>query len=100
MITPETSVWRVVLLREFELNDQQLRQIQQPTLIVASGRDKVLPSLDEAERLSYLLPHAQIHILPDSGHACLLEADVNLYEILRASHVLPQAKSVAESAES
>jgi pimeloyl-ACP methyl ester carboxylesterase len=97
LMTQETSAWRVVLLREFEMSDDQLSQIHIPTLIIASGRDNVLPSVGEADRLCYLLPHAHKYVLPDSGHACLLEADVNLYEILQTNQLLPQAPSVIEN---
>lgn len=94
MMTQETSMWRVALLREFRLSDVQLQQIKQPTLIVASGRDCILPSVDEANWLCSLLPQAQSHILPDSGHACLLETDVNLYTILQSTNLLPQPQPI------
>lgn len=96
LMTQETSVWRVSLLREFQIDDNQLRQIKQPTLIVASGRDCILPSVAEAERLCQLLPHAQSYVLPDSGHACLIEADVNLYDILQSVIFLPQSQATVE----
>jgi pimeloyl-ACP methyl ester carboxylesterase len=91
-----TSIWRMSLLREFEFSDAQLQQIHQPTLIVASGRDFVLPSVQEADHLSRLLPQAQSLILPESGHACLLEAKVNLREILASAQFLPQTAGAAE----
>ncbi len=97
MMTQKTSIWRMSLLREFQLSNAQLRQISQPTLIVASERDCILDSVREAHRLSRLLPQAQIHILPESGHACLLEADVNLHQILAAVNFLPQPASQSVS---
>ena len=84
-MTQTTSIWRMALLREFQLSDAQIRQIRQPTLIIASGRDLILPSISEAQYLSHLLPQAQTVILPDSGHACLLEKQVNLHEILESA---------------
>ena len=90
MMTQNTSLWRVSLLREFQLSDAQIQQIRQPTLIIASGRDLILPSVQEAERLSHLLSQAQTVVLPNSGHACLLETDVNLHEILASAQFLPQ----------
>ncbi len=90
LMTQETSIWRVELLRQFQISKAELAQIQQPTLIVASGRDWVLPSVQEADRLVACLPQAQKYVLPESGHACLLESDVNLYEILRSVNFLPQ----------
>lgn len=91
LMTPETSIWRVSLLREFRVSDAELAQIQQPTLVIASGRDHVLPSIQEADHLVTTLPQAQKYVLPDSGHACLLESKVNLYDVLRSVDFLPQA---------
>jgi pimeloyl-ACP methyl ester carboxylesterase len=87
-VTPSTSNWRLSLLRNFYMADEQLQQITQPVMIVASGSDRLLPSIAEAQHLSGILSNAQIHILPFSGHACLLETDVNLYEILNISGFL------------
>jgi pimeloyl-ACP methyl ester carboxylesterase len=89
-MTQETSIWRVALLRDFQLADTKIQTIAQPTVLLASGSDHVLPSITEANRLAQLLPKAQIYLLPDSGHACLLEAEVNLYDILQSIDFLPQ----------
>ncbi|MFM7426465.1 MAG: alpha/beta fold hydrolase [Elainella sp.] len=96
LMAQETSIWRVALLREFQVGDAELQTISQPTLIIASGRDLVLPSVQEAQRLKSLIPQAQVHILPDSGHACLLEAEVHLYDILAAANFLPQPQPSRE----
>ncbi|NJO77402.1 MAG: alpha/beta hydrolase [Cyanobacteria bacterium RM1_2_2] len=93
-MTQETSVWRVALLREFQFSDVDLRQIKQPTLVIASGRDSILPSVDEAKRLTKLIPNSKTHVLPDSGHACLLEADVYLHDILQSVNLLPERQPV------
>lgn len=73
---------RIHLLQTFNLSDAQYRQIRQPTLLIASHGDRLLPSVDEAKRLSALIPMTQMHTLPHSGHACLLEPDVNLWDIM------------------
>lgn len=91
-MTQETSVWRVALLRDFQMSDVNLRQIEQPTLVIASGRDCVLPSVEEATRLTHLLPQARRYILTESGHACLLESDVYLHDIFQAVGFLPEAQ--------
>jgi pimeloyl-ACP methyl ester carboxylesterase len=82
-VTQTSSIWRMSLLREFKLSNDELARIQQPVLLVASQGDRLLPSVNEAHLLAQSLPNAQIHILPNSGHACLLENDINLYDILR-----------------
>lgn len=97
-VTPEASIWRLSLLRQFDIMPEQLQQIIQPTLIVASGGDRLLPSTSEAEHLASHLPNTSIHALPDSGHACLLEADVNLHHILHQTGFIPQSQSYPPSA--
>ena len=48
-------------------------------------RSSLLPSVQEAQRLINIFPHGKISILPNSGHACLLEKDINLYQIIQDS---------------
>ncbi len=78
-----TSTWRVNLLREFEIDSHELSRIRQPVLVIASTGDRLLPSAAEATRLTYCIPKAKQVLLPDSGHACLLETEVNLYKLLK-----------------
>ncbi|MBW4521048.1 MAG: alpha/beta hydrolase [Scytolyngbya sp. HA4215-MV1] len=94
-----TSLWRISLLSQFNVTDTELRRLTQPVLILASLADLLLPSLAEARRLETLLPDASVTILPESGHVCLLEAEINLYEILRNADFLempsiPPKKSI------
>ena len=67
-----------------------LKQIKQPVLMIASGSDRLLPSIPDAQHLGSLLPNAKLFILPYSGHACLLEKDVNLYQIFQSQNFLIQ----------
>uniref|UniRef100_B8HPV3 Alpha/beta hydrolase fold protein n=1 Tax=Cyanothece sp. (strain PCC 7425 / ATCC 29141) TaxID=395961 RepID=B8HPV3_CYAP4 len=87
-VPQKTSLWRISLLRQFRLDEAQIERLTQPVLLIASGADRLLPSLDEAHYLSHRLPQAKMVLLPDSGHACLLEADVNLAEIIWSNHFL------------
>lgn len=96
-VSQETSVWRISLLRDFQISPTELRHITQSALIIASRNDRLLPSVAEAERLKAHLPNAQTYILPNSGHACLLEADVDLYDIIQETGFLPQLQPTAES---
>lgn len=87
-VPPETVLWRLSLVREFDVNDTQLCQITQPVLLIASAYDRLLPSVDEARHLVKTLPNAQMVVLPNSGHACLLEADIKLFDIMKAHNFL------------
>jgi pimeloyl-ACP methyl ester carboxylesterase len=87
-VPQKTALWRVSLVRDFDVNENQLRAIDKPVLAIAGGADHLLPSVAEAERLVSCLPDARMVVLPDSGHACLLEADVNLYQIMKSQNFI------------
>ncbi|WP_421657457.1 alpha/beta fold hydrolase [Leptothermofonsia sp. ETS-13] len=93
-VPQETTIWRMFLLSEFEISEAELRQLTQPTLLLASAADRLLPSVEEAYRLARIFPNARVVVLPNSGHACLLEADINLYEIMKAYHFLEEQDSL------
>lgn len=82
-VPKKTSVWRLSMLSCFDVTEMQIQRITQPTLIMAAQSDRLLPSVAESQRLSRLIPNNQVVILPHSGHACLLEKDVNLYQIFQ-----------------
>lgn len=82
----KTAEYRLLQLSEFRVDETQLHQFTHPVLLIASQADRVLPSVAEAHYLSKIFPAAQVVVLPHSGHACLIEADMNLYQILQAEH--------------
>ena len=88
-VSHPSSTWRLNLLREFEINHQQLAQIRHPVLVIASTDDWLLPSVRQSQRLMTFLPNAQRVLLKNSGHACLLETNVNLIKILQEQDFLP-----------
>ncbi len=81
-VPPRVVSWRLSLLRDFKVTKEQLRSLNMPSLIIAGAADGLLPSVQEAQKLTRLLPKAKNIVLPQSGHACLLETGINLYEIL------------------
>jgi pimeloyl-ACP methyl ester carboxylesterase len=83
-VSPQSAAWRISLLRNFVLEKLPLGRILQPVLIMASGADRLLPSVAEAGRLVRHLPEARSVLLPHSGHACLLESEIRLGSILRS----------------
>lgn len=80
--------WRISLLSEFGVDEIQLRRLTQPVLVIAGATDRLLPSVSEAERLVNCLPDAKMIVLPNSGHACLLETEVSLFEIIKEQNFL------------
>jgi pimeloyl-ACP methyl ester carboxylesterase len=95
-VPPQTVLWRISLLREFHVDDAQLRSLTQPVLVIAGSQDRLLPSLEEAKRLTSILPNAKMLVLSNCGHACLLEADINLYEIMKEQDFLDSSVPLVE----
>ena len=92
-VPQKTSIWRLSLLHEFHISDEDLGRLTRPILLIASAADRLLPSLSEAQYLVKQFPNAQLVQLACSGHACLLEANINLYEIMKSQGFLPHQGS-------
>lgn len=60
-----------------------LRQIRQPTCLIWGEKDRVLPR-DQAVWLKQRLPQAEMHLLPEVGHAPQEEAPEAVNEIIIA----------------
>jgi pimeloyl-ACP methyl ester carboxylesterase len=76
------------MVSEFDVDETRLQRLTQPVLILAGAADRLLPSVLEAERLVNCLSNAKMLVLPESGHTCLLEEDVNLLEIIKDQNFL------------
>jgi pimeloyl-ACP methyl ester carboxylesterase len=87
-VRPKTANWRISMVSEFDVDEIKLRGLTQPVLVIAGAADQLLPSVDEAERLVNCLPNAKRVVLPHCGHVCLLETDVNLFEIMKDHNFL------------
>lgn len=87
-VPKSTSAWRISLLSQFEVSAADLQKLTQPFLLLGSVRDSLLPSLTELQWLMKNLQQSRLVVLPYSGHTCLLEADMNLLNILKEHHFL------------
>ena len=87
-----TAAKRLELLRNFQIEERQLQQLKQPVLLIASEGDRLFPSVAEIKRLAQFFQHAQVITLAHSGHACLIENDVNLHLLLERNRFLPFVK--------
>lgn len=94
----EIVSWRISLLRDFQICLKKSQNFHQPTLILASDRDRLLPSVSEGKELTRYFPNSRLKILPNSGHACLLETGVNLTALLEKNNFLPRSQSSVSSA--
>jgi pimeloyl-ACP methyl ester carboxylesterase len=88
-LSPAMVAERLALLQQFSVSALDWQRLQLPCLILASQGDRLLPSVAEAYRLMARLAQAQVHILPHSGHACLLETALSLKLILAEQNWLP-----------
>ncbi len=84
----KTSLQRLSLMRDFDIDEKQLYQCTKPVLLIASKGDRLLPSLAETKRLAKIFSNSRVVTLPHSGHACLLETDVNLSKIMQSENFL------------
>ncbi len=95
-LPPQLVSQRLSLLRNFEVSKIELKSLNIPTLLIAGAADRLLPSVEEAKRLVNLLPEAKMVVLPHSGHACLLETETNLYNILLEQDFLEARSTEAD----
>ena len=87
-LPPQVVSWRLSLLQKFMVSPSSLEAFPREVLAIASRADRLLPSVTEAEKLVNVFPKATIEILPESGHACLLEKSTDLYEILQKNQFI------------
>ncbi len=81
-INSPTAAWRLGLLRQFKVHSVVPQLAGISTLLIAGECDRLLPSKLEVQILQRQLPQAKTIFLPRSGHACLLEIETNLAQIL------------------
>ncbi|GBF80180.1 alpha/beta fold hydrolase [Aphanothece sacrum] len=88
-VPKEIVSWRISLLRDFQVEQEELKSLTQPILTIASHKDQLLPSVEEGQELVSYFVRGNLTILPHSGHACLLETEVNLGKMLHKHDFLP-----------
>ncbi len=76
-IDPPAYRRRLLLTQTIDLTPR-LPQITVPTVLLAAGRDKIVPSVPEARFMAAHIPDAELHEFPEAGHALLLTPGVSL----------------------
>ncbi len=74
---------RMNLVKQMDVRGR-LHEIRCPVTLIASGKDKLIPSVKEARFMMQQLPNAKMILLPDEGHTCLLSSKFSLLPVLRA----------------
>jgi pimeloyl-ACP methyl ester carboxylesterase len=72
---------RLEIVRSVDLVER-LPEIRVPTLLLASGRDKLVPSAAEARFMASRIPKARLHEFPRAGHALLLTPGFQLADYI------------------
>ncbi|KAM7511780.1 hypothetical protein LguiB_010655 [Lonicera macranthoides] len=81
-----TFIWKMKLLKSgAAYANSRLHAVKAEVLILASGKDELLPSGDEARRLSSSLQNCEYFYFKDNGHAILLEDGVNLLTVIKGA---------------
>jgi pimeloyl-ACP methyl ester carboxylesterase len=78
---------RLKLIQQHDVREQ-LPLLQMPVTIVASGRDRLLPSLREAQFMSHKITHCKVVVVADGGHTCFLSPRFSLASLLRENAIL------------
>lgn len=89
----KTAEQRLVLVQQCKIDAEKLCQFTRPALLIAGRRDRLLPSVREVQRLAKIFPQSQIVTLPHSGHACLVESEINLWQILKETNFMNEQQS-------
>lgn len=73
ILPQETLIWKLQMLKTAStFVNARLHAVEAQTLILSSGRDQLLPSLEEGEKLFHALPNGEIRRAGDSGHFLFL----------------------------
>ncbi|KAL6501656.1 hypothetical protein OROGR_026789 [Orobanche gracilis] len=88
IIPRETLIWKLKLLRAAAaaFANSRLHAVKAEVLVLASGKDNMLPSRDEAWRLlRSSLQNCKVRYFKDNGHTILLEDGINLLTIIKGT---------------
>ncbi|MBC8121223.1 MAG: alpha/beta hydrolase [Gemmatimonadaceae bacterium] len=81
LVPASTVLHRLQLLDKLDL-EADLSRLTMPVLLVAGAADRLLPSVAEVKYLAERIKDVRVEILPYSGHAALIEAELDLAALL------------------
>ncbi|KAK1257380.1 Acyltransferase-like protein [Acorus gramineus] len=86
VLPKETFLWKLKMVKSASLYaNSRLHAVKSQTLVLASGKDQLLPSREEAARLRGILPNCRIRYFDDSTHAILLDGSIDLVTIIKGA---------------
>ncbi|KAJ3702049.1 hypothetical protein LUZ61_005754 [Rhynchospora tenuis] len=86
IIPKETLVWKLKLLKSAAAyTNSRLHAVKAPVLVLTSGKDNLLPSVAEGDRLFSTLKNCKVRHFKDNGHTLLLEDGANLLTVIKGA---------------
>ncbi|XP_073106054.1 phytyl ester synthase 1, chloroplastic isoform X2 [Elaeis guineensis] len=86
IIPRDTLLWKLKLLKSAAAYANScLHAVEAEVLLLASGKDNLLPSGEEADRLWTSLKNCRVRYFKDNGHTLLLEDGINLLTIIKGA---------------
>ncbi|KAL5156063.1 Acyltransferase-like protein, chloroplastic [Glycine soja] len=86
IIPRDTLLWKLKLLKSAAAYaNSRIHAVEAEVLVLASGKDNMLPSTNEAQRLVGLLQNCKVRVFKDSGHTLLLEDGIGLLTIIKGT---------------
>ncbi|GAV64222.1 DAGAT domain-containing protein/Abhydrolase_6 domain-containing protein [Cephalotus follicularis] len=86
IIPREALLWKLKLLNSAcAYANSRLHAVEAEVLVLASGKDYMLPSQDEAQRLKTSLKNCRVRLFKDNGHTLLLEDGISLLTVIKGT---------------
>uniref|UniRef100_A0A6M2EXX2 Acyltransferase n=1 Tax=Populus davidiana TaxID=266767 RepID=A0A6M2EXX2_9ROSI len=86
IIPKDTLLWKLKLLKSAAAYaNSRLHSVKAEVLVLSSGKDQMLPSGDESQRLKSSLKNCIVRHFKENGHTILLEDGVNLLTIIKGT---------------
>ncbi|XP_020254801.1 acyltransferase-like protein At1g54570, chloroplastic [Asparagus officinalis] len=93
ILPKDTLMWKLKLLKSgTAYANSRLHAVEAEVLMLASGKDNLLPSGEEADRLWTKLKNCRIRYFKDSGHTLLLEDGFNLLSVIKRTTIYRRSK--------
>ncbi|KAB1202776.1 hypothetical protein CJ030_MR8G022184 [Morella rubra] len=86
IIPKDTLIWKLKLLKSASAYaNSRLHAVKAEVLVLSSGKDNMLPSGDEAQRLKNTLQNCVVRHFKDNGHTLLLEDGIGLMTVIKGT---------------
>ncbi|GMY21173.1 phytyl ester synthase 1, chloroplastic-like isoform X1 [Fagus crenata] len=86
VIPKDSQLWKLKLLKSAAAYaNSRLHAVKAEVLVLSSGKDNILPSKDEGQRLMNSLQDCVVRHFKDSGHNLLLEDGIGLLTVIKGT---------------